>query len=149
METHLPLRWVINSPPNPLNNESQYCENELFGGWGRSRTYDVSYVTDLQSAVFANWTYSPIFWQIIHTYQSNWWNIKDLNLGPTGYEPVALTNWANVPLRIPKPLKNNTTYPKRSLSVSTGSIIYRNRLTTTPIPSARRFLKSSSEFLWV
>ena len=23
---------------------------------------------------------------------SHWWNIKDSNLGPTGYEPVALTN---------------------------------------------------------
>ena len=27
-----------------------------------------------------------------------WWNIRDSNPGPTGYEPVALTNWANVPL---------------------------------------------------
>ena len=26
-----------------------------------------------------------------------WWNIKDLNLEPTGYEPDALTNCANVP----------------------------------------------------
>ena len=26
-----------------------------------------------------------------------WWAIKDSNLGPTGYEPVALTNWANGP----------------------------------------------------
>ena len=26
-----------------------------------------------------------------------WWGIKDSNLGPTGYEPVALTNWANAP----------------------------------------------------
>ena len=25
------------------------------------------------------------------------WTIQDLNLGPTGYEPVALTNWANGP----------------------------------------------------
>ena len=26
-----------------------------------------------------------------------WWAIKGSNLGPTGYEPVALTNWANGP----------------------------------------------------
>ena len=26
------------------------------------------------------------------------WVILDLNQGPTGYEPVALTNWANDPL---------------------------------------------------
>ena len=26
-----------------------------------------------------------------------WWTIKDSNLGPTGYEPGALTNWANGP----------------------------------------------------
>ena len=29
-----------------------------------------------------------------------WWTIKDSNLGPTGYEPVALTNWANGPYKI-------------------------------------------------
>ena len=32
--------------------------------------------------------YAPIF---------NWWTIRDSNPGPTGYEPVALTNWANGP----------------------------------------------------
>ena len=26
-----------------------------------------------------------------------WWTITDSNRGPTGYEPVALTNWANGP----------------------------------------------------
>ena len=26
-----------------------------------------------------------------------WWTIRDSNPGPTGYEPVALTNWANGP----------------------------------------------------
>ena len=26
-----------------------------------------------------------------------WWAIRDSNPGPTGYEPVALTNWANGP----------------------------------------------------
>ena len=26
-----------------------------------------------------------------------WWAIKDSNLGPSGYEPDALTNWANGP----------------------------------------------------
>ena len=28
-----------------------------------------------------------------------WWAIRDSNPGPTGYEPVALTNWANGPQR--------------------------------------------------
>ena len=28
-----------------------------------------------------------------------WWAIRDSNPGPTGYEPVALTNWANGPYR--------------------------------------------------
>ena len=28
-----------------------------------------------------------------------WWTIRDSNPGPTGYEPVALTNWANGPFR--------------------------------------------------
>ena len=26
-----------------------------------------------------------------------WWGHKDLNLGPPGYEPEALTNWAMAP----------------------------------------------------
>ena len=29
----------------------------------------------------------------------NWWAIRDLNPGPAGYEPDALTNWANGPLK--------------------------------------------------
>ena len=29
----------------------------------------------------------------------DWWAIRDSNPGPTGYEPVALTNWANGPNR--------------------------------------------------
>ena len=28
-----------------------------------------------------------------------WWTVRDSNPGPTGYEPVALTNWANGPNR--------------------------------------------------
>ena len=28
---------------------------------------------------------------------ANWWAIRDLNPGPAGYEPDALTNWANGP----------------------------------------------------
>ena len=31
-----------------------------------------------------------------------WWTIRDSNPGPTGYEPVALTNWANGPHRAKK-----------------------------------------------
>ena len=31
-----------------------------------------------------------------------WWTIRDSNPGPTGYEPVALTNWANGPNRAKK-----------------------------------------------
>ena len=32
-------------------------------------------------------------------YSIDWWTIRDSNPGPTGYEPVALTNWANGPKR--------------------------------------------------
>ena len=30
------------------------------------------------------------------------WTIRDSNPGPTGYEPVALTNWANGPNEAPQ-----------------------------------------------
>ena len=31
------------------------------------------------------------------SYTPIWWTIRDSNPRPTGYEPVALTNWANDP----------------------------------------------------
>ena len=31
---------------------------------------------------------------VIQFATKKWWAHQDLNLGPTGYEPVALTNWA-------------------------------------------------------
>ena len=34
---------------------------------------------------------------IINFVPYGWWAFMDLNRGPTGYEPVALTNWANGP----------------------------------------------------
>ena len=40
---------------------------------------------DLQSGAFNHSTTYPI---------KKWCALKDSNLGPTGYEPVALTNWA-------------------------------------------------------
>ncbi len=30
-------------------------------------------------------------------YPQKWWTFRDSNPGPTGYEPVALTNWAKDP----------------------------------------------------
>lgn len=42
-----------------------------YGGPGRSRTYDVSNVADLQSVVFANWTYRPIYGAAERTRTSN------------------------------------------------------------------------------
>ena len=40
---------------------------------------------------------------LIHARTRVWWAIGGSNPGPTGYEPVALTNWANGPYRgIPK-----------------------------------------------
>ncbi|MDF2865219.1 MAG: hypothetical protein K0R72_28 [Clostridia bacterium] len=41
-------------------------------------------LTDLQSASF---NHSDIF-----PYIKKWWAFRDSNSGPTGYEPVALTN---------------------------------------------------------
>ena len=32
------------------------------------------------------------------SYTPKWWTFRDSNPGPTGYEPVALTNWAKDPL---------------------------------------------------
>ena len=43
--------------------------------------------TDLQSAAFSHSATYPYI-------KKNWCSLKDSNLGPTGYEPVALTNWA-------------------------------------------------------
>ena len=37
-------------------------------------------------------------WFLIKIYE--WWTLKDSNLGPIGYEPIALTNWANGPRAI-------------------------------------------------
>ena len=39
-----------------------------------------------------------------------WWAFRDLNPGPTGYEPVALTNWAKGP------------YSKNAATVGDGNI---------------------------
>ena len=43
--------------------------------------------TDLQSAAFSHSATYP-------NIKLEWCSLKDSNLGPTGYEPVALTNWA-------------------------------------------------------
>ena len=47
--------------------------------------------TDLQSAAFSH---SATYPRINHLFYKKWCTLKDSNLGPTGYEPVALTNWA-------------------------------------------------------
>ena len=41
----------------------------------------------------------PLLYQLSYT-PIEWWAIRDSNPGPTGYEPVALTNWANGPNRM-------------------------------------------------
>ena len=46
--------------------------------------------TDLQSAAFSHSAICPFS----HLKNNKWCTLKDSNLGPTGYEPVALTNWA-------------------------------------------------------
>ena len=51
--------------------------------------------TDLQSAAFSHSAICPFS----HLKNNKWCTLKDSNLGPTGYEPVALTNWANGPLK--------------------------------------------------
>ena len=50
------------------------------------------------------WTYdlrvmSPTSYQLLYSaiFFHNWWTRQDSNLRPTGYEPVALTNWATGP----------------------------------------------------
>ena len=35
-----------------------------------------------------------ILFALVCSIENIWCSLKDLNLGPTGYEPVALTNWA-------------------------------------------------------
>ena len=44
--------------------------------------------TDLQSAAFSHSAICPFS----HLKNNKWCTLKDSNLGPTGYEPVALTN---------------------------------------------------------
>ena len=39
----------------------------------------------------------PSLYQLSYSPIWNWWAFRDLNPGPTGYEPVALTNWAKGP----------------------------------------------------
>ena len=51
--------------------------------------------TDLQSAAFSHSGICPFS----HLKNNKWCTLKDSNLGPTGYEPVALTNWAKGPLQ--------------------------------------------------
>ena len=52
--------------------------------------------TDLQSAAFSHSAICPFS----HLKNNKWCTLKDSNLGPTGYEPVALTNWAIDPSAI-------------------------------------------------
>ena len=49
--------------------------------------------TDLQSAAFSHSAICPFS----HLKNNKWCTLKDSNLGPTGYEPVALTCWAKCP----------------------------------------------------
>ncbi len=63
---------------------------------------------------------------------SAWWAFTDLNRGPTGYEPVALTNWAKGPCcgrsegtRTPGPMiPNHVRYQLRYTPTSTSLFYY-------------------------
>ena len=52
--------------------------------------------------------------QLSYTRIFSWWAYLDLNQGPTGYEPVALTNWAIDPKRYNKWLYNKMIYNFKS-----------------------------------
>ena len=48
-----------------------------------------------QASVLTSWTTEPNYLWLF--FINCWWAFLDLNQGPTGYEPVALTNWAKGP----------------------------------------------------
>ena len=49
-----------------------------------------------QASVLTSWTTEPKILNV-GILKWFWWALTDLNRGPTGYEPVALTNWAKGP----------------------------------------------------
>ena len=65
------------------NNASTPFESIKFGRGRRIRT-------------LGTWFWRPLLYQLSYTPKNrerkNWWAIGDSNPGPTGYEPVALTN---------------------------------------------------------
>lgn len=63
----------------------------------------------------------------------NWWSVLDLNQRPTGYEPVALTNWANGPYLVAEeglepPTHWIWTNCSNQLSYSANNMVERTRL---------------------
>ncbi len=75
------------------------------GAPGRTRTADT-------------WIFSPMLYQLSYrSKKSKWWDFKDSNLGPSGYEPDALTNWAKVPKVII--FGYDTILPRFSLGMAT------------------------------
>ena len=64
------------------------CNPKVTFWWtGMDSNHRTRMRTDLQSAAFSHSATYPYI-------NKNWCSLKDSNLGPTGYEPVALTNWA-------------------------------------------------------
>ena len=58
-----------------------FKSNNLFGAQSRNRTSDT-------------WIFSPLLYRLSYLglYVKKWWAFRDLNPGPAGYEPDALTN---------------------------------------------------------
>ena len=50
-----------------------------FGALGRNRTTDTR-------------IFSPLLYRLSYRAVNEWWAFRDLNPGPIGYEPTALTN---------------------------------------------------------
>ena len=64
------------------NNTSASFESIEFGRGSKNRTHDTRFWRPLLYLL----SYTPI------KIKKKWWGFRDSNPGPTGYEPVALTN---------------------------------------------------------
>ena len=79
------------------NNASASFESIDFGRGSKNRTHDTRFWRPLLYLL----SYTPInnyyIIEMIFCQAQIWWAIRDSNPRPTGYEPDALTNWANGP----------------------------------------------------
>ena len=71
----------------------EYSQNYTLWWAGMDSNHRTQMRTDLQSAAFSHSaTYPNIKIRILNALKFLWCALKDSNLGPTGYEPVALTS---------------------------------------------------------